>query len=372
MSPERKVWPWSDLGLDGPAPLRDVKRAYAARLKAIDHNDPAAFQALQQAFDAAKAQTASAQAPTSRAPDRPSVLELVTGVALSDVTDPSPAPNPPVPSCFAPPPAFDPEFVTDPVPDLQDMTKAVFDATATTPWDLDVIARVLTCPAMTGNRAARDIIEALLFQRLANMANGAVPELRTPLARLLEDQFNWASDGIRFRRAFGAQAGYAQVVMAVSRAQTTPLDRAYALADRYDLTRRAAVLIAMGLCLAIITVVTKPPDRSDWGAGQLIFFTSMVTPILFVLGGLPIFVLIKGKAIPQWSPDRVEQLGRRPIAPWVFAACLGLTAFWGVMPDPSLPRPVSGVNPPIGSQENQQPLIEDYNARNAARGQDGR
>ena len=44
-------WPWSDLGLDGPVPLREVKRAYATRLKEIDRSDPVAFGDLRRALD---------------------------------------------------------------------------------------------------------------------------------------------------------------------------------------------------------------------------------------------------------------------------------------------------------------------------------
>jgi hypothetical protein len=46
-------WPWSALGLPDVAPPREVKRAYATRLKQIDRADPSAFQALRQAYEAA-------------------------------------------------------------------------------------------------------------------------------------------------------------------------------------------------------------------------------------------------------------------------------------------------------------------------------
>ncbi|SMQ73065.1 hypothetical protein SAMN06295905_2249 [Devosia lucknowensis] len=48
-------WPWSALGLDEPATgERDIKRAYAARLRLIDiDRDIAGFEALRAAYDAA-------------------------------------------------------------------------------------------------------------------------------------------------------------------------------------------------------------------------------------------------------------------------------------------------------------------------------
>lgn len=40
-------WPWSELGLDGPAPLDEVRRAYAKRVKEVHpEEDPEGFQRL--------------------------------------------------------------------------------------------------------------------------------------------------------------------------------------------------------------------------------------------------------------------------------------------------------------------------------------
>ena len=40
-------WPWSELGLDGPASLEEVRRAYAQRVKEVHpEEDPEGFQRL--------------------------------------------------------------------------------------------------------------------------------------------------------------------------------------------------------------------------------------------------------------------------------------------------------------------------------------
>lgn len=48
-------WPWGELGLDGPASLKEVRRAYAQRLKETHpEEDPEGFQRLHEAYQAAR------------------------------------------------------------------------------------------------------------------------------------------------------------------------------------------------------------------------------------------------------------------------------------------------------------------------------
>lgn len=48
-------WPWSELGLDGPAPLEEVRRAYAQRVKEVHpEEDPEGFQRLHTAYQEAR------------------------------------------------------------------------------------------------------------------------------------------------------------------------------------------------------------------------------------------------------------------------------------------------------------------------------
>ena len=72
-------WPWSELGLSGPADLAAVRHAYAERLKTTHpEEDPEGFQRLNEAYQQArqlarKGGRAASQAPVSRpvSPPRP-------------------------------------------------------------------------------------------------------------------------------------------------------------------------------------------------------------------------------------------------------------------------------------------------------------
>ena len=67
-------WPWRVLDLDGPADERAVKRAYAARLKAIDRTDTEQLQQLRSAFDRARKLSATRPKPGLR--QRPKMVEI--------------------------------------------------------------------------------------------------------------------------------------------------------------------------------------------------------------------------------------------------------------------------------------------------------
>ena len=60
------TWPWSELGLKGPADLETVRRAYAQRLKAAHpEEDPEGFQRLHKAYQAARRAARLAAAPAA-------------------------------------------------------------------------------------------------------------------------------------------------------------------------------------------------------------------------------------------------------------------------------------------------------------------
>ena len=63
-------WPWSELGLDGPAGLPEIRRAYAQRLKTTHpEDDPEGFQRLHSAYqEASRHARRSARAAASSAP----------------------------------------------------------------------------------------------------------------------------------------------------------------------------------------------------------------------------------------------------------------------------------------------------------------
>lgn len=97
MSRERRpLWPWSVLGLDGPADdRRAVKRAYAARLREIDPaTEPDRFQALRSAYE--RALELSAKAPRQRRmadlanPQRAAPADDPVATSRAEATAPDP------------------------------------------------------------------------------------------------------------------------------------------------------------------------------------------------------------------------------------------------------------------------------------------
>lgn len=69
-------WPWSELGLDGPSSLEEVRRAYAQRVKEVHpEEDPEGFQRLHTAYQQARQEARRArktgQAGTAQQPRRP-------------------------------------------------------------------------------------------------------------------------------------------------------------------------------------------------------------------------------------------------------------------------------------------------------------
>lgn len=69
-------WPWSELGLEGPASLEEVRRAYAQRVKEVHpEEDPEGFQRLHTAYQKARQEARRArkaeQAGTAQQPRRP-------------------------------------------------------------------------------------------------------------------------------------------------------------------------------------------------------------------------------------------------------------------------------------------------------------
>ena len=68
------TWPWSELGLKGPADLETVRRAYAQRLKAAHpEEDPEGFQRLHKAYQEARRAARLAAAPAAPAPKKSGV-----------------------------------------------------------------------------------------------------------------------------------------------------------------------------------------------------------------------------------------------------------------------------------------------------------
>ncbi|WP_114954426.1 J domain-containing protein [Sphingosinicella terrae] len=193
-------WVWNRLGLAPTADRREIRKAYAARLKAIDTDaDPQAFIALREAWEAAQrlaAEAAGAQAYAEQIPQ--------------DTTDPAPAPaeTGPVEAAAAPSPAdvavraaepeeapaaaapatvtitdlppgapAEPAAATDPAPEV---VVTVLPPAPAAPLPSDPPPEVIVRPAPeappAAEPAAADYPEAALFARIeALLAGGPRP-----------------------------------------------------------------------------------------------------------------------------------------------------------------------------------------------------
>lgn len=101
MATKSRSWPWTTLDLPGPsAETRDVRRAYAVRLKALSPEDVTGFEDLRRAYEAALARCRKkpAATPTGTAPTVGDVEGHAPIQTASDGQDtPSMAPAPAVP-----------------------------------------------------------------------------------------------------------------------------------------------------------------------------------------------------------------------------------------------------------------------------------
>ena len=255
MSPR---WPWSELGLEKRATEREVKRAYAARLKQIDRNDPAAFGALRDAFSAAKNGALKDKA----APKRPRMADIAEGRTGVD-SAPDDAPPIPLQEPLRPPPvqpethvpdtAAEPDTPVDPgqnpEPDVQDLfadlpppppepaqpkpaqpwgiaigqldamaqedpakAQSIFqtkfnDALRNTYWDTKALDALLSLD-MAHDLTLRRSLEAQLYDTLQTRLNDPETGYPTEMALVIETHFQWATDGVGASKRLGRRPDY--------------------------------------------------------------------------------------------------------------------------------------------------------------------
>jgi hypothetical protein len=219
-------WPWSELGLGAPTDLRGIKRAYAARLKQIDRNNPHVFQALQYAFDGAKRAAVPDQIPA-----RPSVFDLLQGNPGSEA-------EPVAPTAFDALPDAVPGDATHPQEDLKSLIAdatpperekaeidaqeerlarvawettsqyemqwwSQFDAAVQWPWDVQALDRLLSQQFALENPNLRPQAEKTLFLSLGDNLNQKKMRFEPTLAKLLENHFQWSVDSVGLERRVG-------------------------------------------------------------------------------------------------------------------------------------------------------------------------
>lgn len=254
------------MDLEGRVELREVKRAYAARLKQIDRNDPNEFQCLQQAFDQAKRMAIKPKGGAAR----PSMAALAHGTWQEDTTasarpaEPSPeAAEPPKPAAEpdknvatpdtkpepAPPaqpvqtadPACEPKPAPAPAPraapktapwgartdDLdtlfdQNPRQAVkiwwdrFNAALTWPWHTEALENLLALDMARSDLDIRRRSEAQLFTHLTQNLTDYEIGFPRAMAQLLQRHFEWSTDGVGVTKRLGWQSDFQLVMHAFS------------------------------------------------------------------------------------------------------------------------------------------------------------
>lgn len=371
MSPERSIWPWFELGLPGPAPLRDIKRAYAARLKVIDRTDPAAFQALQQVFEAAKAQALPDAAfvdPADAGVARPSMAVIVNGGAAPPIRDrpapefaqpvdaispvsvpetvPEPVPQPmPKPDHAVPPaplahtvppdrpapksasarpsggPTGDLDALYDSDPDRaltqfwQRFNAAIPEANSWK-WDLAALDRLLSLRLRHVAPGINTRVEAHLFAALGTSLDWSRAVVSNRVAVLLESHFGWVSDGVRFRRLFGNRDAFPLVAHGLSQSLPRNGRAAADLARRPYRVMKGAIL---GLVLLISVWAMRRSPGAQADLPEALVSGAIIGAILFVIAYYVLMVLLAFVRVPIVAMGLDQPLLRlaRRIAPGV-------------------------------------------------------
>lgn len=263
----RKVaWPWAELGLEGRAELREVKRAYAARLKQIDRNDPEEFQRLQQAFDQAKRGAIKPKGGAARPsmaalarsdwhedatpPENPAQPEPEAAKPRKPVaeqnkdaasSDPKPEPARPVQPAQTAQPAPEPKPAPEAAPraapkaapwgartdDLdalfdQNPRHAVkiwwdrFNAALTWPWQTEALENLLALDMARSDLDIRRRSEARLFTHLTENLTDFEIGFPRDMAQLLQRHYEWSTDGVGVSKRLGWQRDFHLVMHSFS------------------------------------------------------------------------------------------------------------------------------------------------------------
>lgn len=354
MSP-RPVWPWSALGLDGPAPLRDVKRAYAVRLKATDRSDPAAFQALQQVFDAARrmampdgvaarpsmvqilgggvqnTQVLPDDAPQDIVRDLPTDVWPMQDTAPDVVTAPKPPqpmethvpdtraalvaePVPVVPIEPVPPPAItareaarssgaasdDLDALHDSDPDraltqFWQRFNAAVPVADSWKWEIEALDALLSLRLRHSAPGVNARIERHLFMALGASLDWSRAWVSNRVAVLLETHFAWVSDGVRFRRLFGNRDAFPLVAHALS--QSLPRNgRAAADLARRPYRAMKGGILGLVLLISVWAMRRSPGAQAD--LPEALVSGALIGAILFVIAYYVLMVLLALVRVP--------------------------------------------------------------------------
>ncbi|WP_010140725.1 hypothetical protein [Oceanicola sp. S124] len=212
MSTDAPKWPWSELGL-GPdeRDARSIRRAYAARLKALPEGDVAAFETLRNTYEVALRRAGAGRKQrrvvpealsSARPPDADHHPDPAAAGERPERAAPASPPEPPAAPRPEPEPAPEPEPTPKPEPDpdqailAQARTLLRNESFESGLWD-----RILRQIPMMQRPAARQL-EGMV---LATISRSGPEKGATPPAgwvRQMDQHFGWRADAVGFARRF--------------------------------------------------------------------------------------------------------------------------------------------------------------------------
>ncbi len=300
-------WPWRELGLDGPADDRAVRRAYAARLKSIDRENADAFQALRTAYDAARARSPK---PMGK---RPSMAEILHDTppapatyndlmpAATSKTPPDATPLAPSPEAVpepesTPEPGNAPAPVKEPFPDtptiadldqlnetwphetkaafMKHLRASIFPRYGGQTKDLRSLLSLDMAQEFEFRRQIEWQIFNMLEQSLRN--NGGDPvNLKPNLGRALDYEFGWYSDGVGFQRRFRGRQATQQIIEKMQSAVGQSAAPPKKLSSTKGLHYVAAFLVSWALTALSWGIKAGDYDLNDVAALALFVLPTM-------------------------------------------------------------------------------------------------
>ncbi len=212
MSGKSGVFPWNTLGLDGPASDKQIRKAYASELKALDRQaDPEAFQALRHAYEFARQMAAdneSDQVQSHRDAIRPEPPEVEEGKATAE--DDTPKRQEPVSSTDH----NDTESIELPGPvasaaAYQDLLARMRYLIESRDYDVTTWTSLLNDRLLDDLSSGHDFERALVICLSENEFSGR-DEIKKFISagkewvELIERRYGWIEDGLKFERQFPA------------------------------------------------------------------------------------------------------------------------------------------------------------------------
>lgn len=195
-------YPWNILDLEGTDHSeRDVKRAYAKKLKQIDPSqDPEGFQNLRQAYEFAR-EMAKSQATTGS--PKPVILRQPAPEIVDDFDTP-PFETPVLPDLAKPSENaadFGKQYNWV---DVEEVSQDAMNLIGAGNYSLDTWSELLCHPALDLPHAISDL-ESQLVAEVHLAIQGRRPggfAAKKAWVQLIEDRFGWLEDGLKFNRHF--------------------------------------------------------------------------------------------------------------------------------------------------------------------------